>query len=341
MSKDPSLDLLLRAARSHDEPTDLCLHDILEQELVSIATSLPEWQNTQCLLQDLGNFLTRTSTLLSTLAERVVHGQDIHRYAESKIKEMNEENDFSDLGDLEYMQEKHLSLNVQTTRSISQTLLNTTANLNAQWRTSRMPHFKPPPRGRQLSGDSDMTVKSDSASITGSITSDLAPLYHTSPPLHNTLPPIHMMPPSTLEPAVQPPILRSPLAPGLLHHNNMMQPPLPPPPPPPRPMPPELRSPSVDESQPDAAVHHLLKNLVQRGTGRHTCPFGLNCTKGGVRAGKEILFERNSAFRAHLQKHEKMFRCELAGCTARGGFARIDQLRRHQNTVSHTGTSQV
>jgi len=201
-----------------------------------------------------------------------------------------------------------------------------------------MPHFKPQ-RARQLSGDSDLTIKSDSPSITESATSELAhlPAYsHASPSIHNTLPSIHMLTPVTLEPAVQPPILPSPLAAGLVSHSTLMQPPPLPPPPLPRPMPPEMRSPSLEDSRPDSAVHHLLQNLTQRGTGRHTCPFGPSCNKGGVRNGKEILFERNSAFRAHLQKHEKMFRCDLPGCTARGGFARIDQLRRHQSTVSHT-----
>jgi len=110
MSRDASLDLLLRAARSHDEPSDHWLHDIVDKELASIATTLPEWHNTQCLLQDLGNFLTRTTTLLSRLAERVVSGQELHQYVENRIKEIDHENDFSDLGGLSYMNEKHASL---------------------------------------------------------------------------------------------------------------------------------------------------------------------------------------------------------------------------------------
>jgi hypothetical protein len=36
-----------------------------------------------------------------------------------------------------------------------------------------------------------------------------------------------------------------------------------------------------------------------------------------------------------MQKHEKMYRCDIPGCTNRGGFARMDQLQRHQRTVEH------
>lgn len=73
-----------------------------------------------------------------------------------------------------------------------------------------------------------------------------------------------------------------------------------------------------------------------RGSGHHTCPQGLSCTKGGVNAeGALVVFERNSAFRAHLEKHEKTYRCDIPGCTNTKGFARIDQLRRHKETVRH------
>ena len=99
-------------------------------------------------------------------------------------------------------------------------------------------------------------------------------------------------------------------------------------------------------------VRELLRTLSQRGTGQHLCPFGRSCTKGGVENGGVKVFERNSAFRfvwlflvwntvlksssAHLQKHEKMFKCHLPGCNAKGGFARIDQLKRRQQTVPHS-----
>jgi hypothetical protein len=77
-------------------------------------------------------------------------------------------------------------------------------------------------------------------------------------------------------------------------------------------------------------------DFKSRGSGHHTCPQGLSCTKGGVDPhGTVVVFERNSAFRAHLEKHEKTCKCDLPGCTNTKGFARIDQLRRHKDTVRH------
>lgn len=39
--------------------------------------------------------------------------------------------------------------------------------------------------------------------------------------------------------------------------------------------------------------------------------------------------------RAHMAKHEKRYKCHLPGCTNTTGFARPDQLERHQQTVRH------
>jgi hypothetical protein len=41
----------------------------------------------------------------------------------------------------------------------------------------------------------------------------------------------------------------------------------------------------------------LIDSVSQRGTGNHVCPYGINCTKGGVKDEKVLVFERNSAFR--------------------------------------------
>jgi len=95
--------------------------------------------------------------------------------------------------------------------------------------------------------------------------------------------------------------------------------------------------PSGDQQSNHDAVDSLLKSLTVRGTGNHTCPYGMTCTKGGLRNGELVVFGRNSAFRAHLQKHEKIHVCQMPGCLAKGGFARVDQLRRHMQTVPHNG----
>lgn len=57
-------------------------------------------------------------------------------------------------------------------------------------------------------------------------------------------------------------------------------------------------SPTSGEQQANHdAVDRLLKSLTVRGTGKHTCPYGMSCTKGGLRDGELLVFERNSAFR--------------------------------------------
>ncbi|KIW12853.1 hypothetical protein PV08_08040 [Exophiala spinifera] len=73
------------------------------------------------------------------------------------------------------------------------------------------------------------------------------------------------------------------------------------------------------------------KELLSRGKGKHVCPYGYRCDKGGLRDDRTlVVFERNSAFRAHMAKHEKKYKCNIPGCTNTTGFARVDQLERHQ-----------
>ncbi|KAI0523912.1 hypothetical protein F5B22DRAFT_592484 [Xylaria bambusicola] len=93
------------------------------------------------------------------------------------------------------------------------------------------------------------------------------------------------------------------------------------------------------QSQPDDLIENVdqwLDSLKPRGTGNYTCPFRLNCERGGVGDdGNLIVFARNSEIRAHVEKHLKRWKCNLPNCPTRKGFARQDQLRRHQETVPH------
>lgn len=45
--------------------------------------------------------------------------------------------------------------------------------------------------------------------------------------------------------------------------------------------------------------------------------------------------------RAHLQLHERTFKCDIPGCTNTKGFARIDQLERHKRVVQHKSPGNV
>lgn len=105
----------------------------------------------------------------------------------------------------------------------------------------------------------------------------------------------------------------------------------------------------------DMAVERLLQETSHRGKGSHHCPYGIACVKGGVSTDdKLVLFERNSAFRyvttawrrqqlisekkgfrAHLEKHLKLYKCHLPGCSNKTGFSRLDLLHRHQTGVPH------
>jgi len=82
---------------------------------------------------------------------------------------------------------------------------------------------------------------------------------------------------------------------------------------------------------------HARHELNDRGKGTYTCTLGRNCDKGGANPdGTLVVFERNSDYRSHLSKHAKPFRCNLPGCPNVKGFARQDQLKRHQINVPHT-----
>jgi hypothetical protein len=54
-------------------------------------------------------------------------------------------------------------------------------------------------------------------------------------------------------------------------------------------------SPGSDCSAPH--VTYDAANLLARGKGQYVCPYGSECTRGGVRHGEIVIFERNSAFR--------------------------------------------
>ncbi|KAK2857316.1 hypothetical protein FQN49_004826 [Arthroderma sp. PD_2] len=82
-------------------------------------------------------------------------------------------------------------------------------------------------------------------------------------------------------------------------------------------------------------IQDIYPGLGRRGVGNYKCPFGKDCTKGGVRDGELVKFERNSSFKAHLQKHAKAYKCNIPLCKNSAGFARIDQLKRHKIEVHH------
>ncbi|KAI1025906.1 hypothetical protein LB503_006925 [Fusarium chuoi] len=79
--------------------------------------------------------------------------------------------------------------------------------------------------------------------------------------------------------------------------------------------------------------------LKQRGKGSYYCPLGHRCDKGGVdKEGRLVVFDRNSSFAQHCNKHRKPWRCDVPGCPnppKKRKFARRDGLERHKLTVKH------
>lgn len=86
------------------------LDEIVTAKISEIASNAPISPDSGCLLDDMGDFLVRASAALARLADGVVHGPHIDVYIEKQIKEMEQRDDFSELGPLDYMDEKHSSL---------------------------------------------------------------------------------------------------------------------------------------------------------------------------------------------------------------------------------------
>jgi hypothetical protein len=109
MSEDPSLDVILRMAEQNGsgEPDDDVLNRLVKTQLTSLTSSLGPWTSSQCMLQDLGNFLHRTTKVVSSLANDIVNGDQIIQYAKGRIEDMEKDTDFSELNHLEYLTDKH------------------------------------------------------------------------------------------------------------------------------------------------------------------------------------------------------------------------------------------
>ena len=86
------------------------LDGIIKEKLAEIIRLVPQLPDQSCLLADMGEYLVRSTWMLSRLADSVVYGQHVDIYTRSKITEMEREHDFSELGTLDYLDEKHSSL---------------------------------------------------------------------------------------------------------------------------------------------------------------------------------------------------------------------------------------
>ncbi|KAM4062881.1 hypothetical protein HRG_007700 [Hirsutella rhossiliensis] len=99
------------------------------------------------------------------------------------------------------------------------------------------------------------------------------------------------------------------------------------------------RSDESDESDDEMFLDIDMEALRQRGKGTYSCPKAYQCKKGGVdKEGNLVIFDRNSSFAQHCNKHRKPWRCDIPGCPnppKKRRFARRDGLERHKATVKH------
>ncbi|KAL8791322.1 MAG: hypothetical protein Q9195_005941 [Heterodermia aff. obscurata] len=88
------------------------LRELVEKEIEARNDYLgfDDLQNSGCLLEDIGTLLIKTSSLLSDLAVSLAEGQHIKDYSNLRIEQIEQQNDFSELGLLDYLETKHISL---------------------------------------------------------------------------------------------------------------------------------------------------------------------------------------------------------------------------------------
>ncbi|KAE9378262.1 hypothetical protein N431DRAFT_435425 [Stipitochalara longipes BDJ] len=133
MSTDILNELFVSATKFNDS-RDPCLNAIIRPALAELALSIPLWDDVGCTLAEIGDFLVRATSILSKLAEHVVYGEHIRIYTEMKIQESENDNDFSELNFLDYLEDKHKAL-----KSIASRLQGAASHVDEAWRESPSP----------------------------------------------------------------------------------------------------------------------------------------------------------------------------------------------------------
>jgi hypothetical protein len=105
MSTDPFVKLLQEGASLGQQTEE----HIIMKELSRLANG-NKWETSPCVLQDVGNYLTQTTALLSSLATSLINSNDIESYAQRRVREAQEYNDLSELDPVDYLHEKHTAL---------------------------------------------------------------------------------------------------------------------------------------------------------------------------------------------------------------------------------------
>lgn len=96
---------------------DSWLSMIVRKELVEIDMLLPEFQTSDCLFTDIGQYLCRATNIIAQLAHRLANGNHIHTYTRLNVNQANEQSELSELGSIDSMISKHSGLKFDTTNT--------------------------------------------------------------------------------------------------------------------------------------------------------------------------------------------------------------------------------
>ena len=86
------------------------LRSAIEEELRQMAETSQHRPDSPCSLDQLRSFLEKSLFLLSNLAQRLVEGPHIRAYVQSRIRQIERDNDFSDLSALDDLNDNHTAL---------------------------------------------------------------------------------------------------------------------------------------------------------------------------------------------------------------------------------------
>ncbi len=119
---------LLDLAASDRRVSNTCLERIIQQHAQDVPNSSDSGESSSCLLEDMGELLVRSVLDLSKLADKSVRDQDVDIYVRLRVDEMHMQTDFSELGNLKYLENKHQAL-----RHIVEILQNVAKDIRHLW----------------------------------------------------------------------------------------------------------------------------------------------------------------------------------------------------------------
>ncbi|KAK0659140.1 hypothetical protein QBC41DRAFT_50238 [Cercophora samala] len=311
---------------------------LLREKLRELITGLEKQSLSGCPLDDIGRFLVNILRLASELARSVIKGHHIREFTTGLAPFLARE---PGLRSTKYLDGKHEALK---SASCPQFPYQRYSALYHYERTCSFTHkfvFRRKISGqlRELSKTA-LDIWTNSPTIPSSLRAYLHPPLPTSactdpgsepPPPQSTSLPFRDSPSVPVGPTFTDPPMATTYGPASWDMPSVESTTMD-----------HASSTGNDDYYDDNMEHAVVTSLEElssrgRGVGPYICSYGGSCNKGGVDShGRMRIFKRNSDIKAHLEKHEKRYKCDMPGCPKpEKGFARLDQLERHKQNVSH------